>query len=427
MFRQPAVDHYKAKWTGKALLLKGIPLWSVVTVCLLFLIILYLFISQLSYERRTRVVGETISVPRAVNLFSPQQGFISQVFVKAGDKVIEGQPLFQLKVDKTTHSGSVSESQRREIHQQISTIDNIITGLKNNKVATLASLAKEKEQYQQATAHSSTIITEAEKGAAVMKKSMEDYRQYLKKGLINQEQLTSQISLYYQQQGDLLALHSQNEQNQLRLSQVESEIQTKSAEFDQQIWQMNIQKFQLKRELASTDVSGALLMTSPVNGLVDAINVDNGLMVEKGRELVQIIPGNIEKYLLQLWVSDDALPYLKMGDVVNIRYQAFPAEKFGLFAGKIISIAKTPAAARENAGKSVPEATPKASNSRYKVLILPEQQVITTGGKTFPLTSGMQAETTLFFEKRKIWQWIISPFYNMKQSVTGVVSGRDER
>lgn len=34
----------------------------------------------------------------------------------------------------------------------------------------------------------------------------------------------------------------------------------------------------------------------------------------------------------------------------------------------------------------------------------------------------MQAQSTLFLEKRKIYQWMLSPFYDMKNSAGGPVN-----
>jgi membrane fusion protein len=33
----------------------------------------------------------------------------------------------------------------------------------------------------------------------------------------------------------------------------------------------------------------------------------------------------------------------------------------------------------------------------------------------------MQAETTLFLEKRPLYQWMLSPYYSLKKSITGPV------
>ncbi|CAI2537872.1 Colicin V secretion protein CvaA [Serratia ficaria] len=56
---------------------------------------------------------------------------------------------------------------------------------------------------------------------------------------------------------------------------------------------------------------------------------------------------DIDHYALVLWVPNDAIPYIATGDKVNVRYDAFPAEKFGQFAGKVSVISKAPASPQE--------------------------------------------------------------------------------
>ena len=55
----------------------------------------------------------------------------------------------------------------------------------------------------------------------------------------------------------------------------------------------------------------------------------------------------------------------------------------------------------------------------YKVIVRPEKQMIAYDGRELSLQNGMKANTSLFLEKRKIYQWMVSPFYNMKQSASG--------
>ena len=43
-------------------------------------------------------------------------------------------------------------------------------------------------------------------------------------------------------------------------------------------------------------------------------------------------------------------------------------------------------------------------------------------GNMLPLENGMKAQSTLFLERRKIYQWMLSPFYDMKHSATGQVN-----
>lgn len=92
-------------------------------------------------------------------------------------------------------------------------------------------------------------------------------------------------------------------------------------------------------------------------------------MVNPGDNLLQVIPENIENYYLILWVPNDAVPYISAGDKVNIRYEAFPAEKFGQFSATVKTISRTPASTQEMLTyKGAPQNTPGASVPGIKSL-----------------------------------------------------------
>ena len=80
-----------------------------------------------------------------------------------------------------------------------------------------------------------------------MKENMDNYRQYQKLGLVNKEQLISQVALYYQQQNSLLGLSVQNDNNSLQITALDSQIHTQAADFDNQIYQMELQRFELQK------------------------------------------------------------------------------------------------------------------------------------------------------------------------------------
>ncbi len=232
-----------------------------------------------------------------------------------------------------------------------------------------------------------------------MKNNMENYRNYQLKGLINKDQLTNQVALYYQQQNNLLSLSGQNEQNALQITSLESQIQTQAADFDNRIYQMELQRYELQKELIDTDV-GEIIIRALSDGKVDSLSVTVGQMVNAGDSLLQVIPENIENYYLILWVPNDAVPYISAGDKVNIRYEAFPAEKFGQFSATVKTISRTPASTQEMLTyKGAPQNTLGTSVPWYKVIVKPEKQIISYGGKSLPLENGMKAESTLFLEK----------------------------
>lgn len=420
MFRQDALENRRMKWRGRAILLPGIPLWLTMLGSIAFITAFLTFVIAGIYSRRVNVSGEVTSWPRAVNIYSGVQGFVVRQFVHEGQSIKKGDPIYLIDVSKSTRSGVVTDNQRRDIENQLVRVDNIISRLEESKKITLNTLEKQHLQYSDAFRRSSDIIRRAEEGIKIMKNNMENYRNYQSKGLINKDQLTNQVALYYQQQNNLLSLSGQNEQNALQITSLESQIQTQAADFDNRIYQMELQRYELQKELVDTDVGGEIIIRALSDGKVDSLSVTVGQMVNAGDSLLQVIPENIENYYLILWVPNDAVPYISAGDKVNIRYEAFPAEKFGQFSATVKTISRTPASTQEMLTyKGAPQNTLGTSVPWYKVIVKPEKQIISYDGKSLSLENGMKAESTLFLEKRRIYQWMLSPFYDMKHSATG--------
>ncbi|EIK1296217.1 HlyD family secretion protein [Salmonella enterica] len=411
------------QWRGRAILLPGIPLWLILAGSVFFLSGFLSLIILGSYSRRVNVSGEITTWPRAVNIYSSVQGFVVKKFVNEGQSVKVGDPVYQIDVSKSTVNGVVSDNQRKDIESQLIRVDNIISRLKESKKITLDTLEKQYLQYSDAFHRSSDIIKRAEEGIKIMKDNMDNYKSYQSKGLINKDQLTNQIALYYQQQNNLLSLSGQNEQNALQITSIQSQIQTQAAEFDNRIYQMELQRYELQKELVNTDVGQEIIIRSLSDGKVDSLSVTVGQMVNSGDSLLQIIPQHIEHYYLVLWVPNDAVPYITEGDKVNVRYEAFPAEKFGQFSAKVINVSRTPASTQEmQTYKAAPQNILGASVPWYKVIVKPEKQLIVYDEKSLPLENGMKAESTFFLEERPVYQWMISPFYDMKHSATGPVN-----
>ncbi|MGQ6016080.1 HlyD family secretion protein [Serratia sp. IR-2025] len=422
MFRQEAIDSQKMKWRGRALLLPGIPFWLAAGLCLFFFIAFLTFAIAGTYTRRVNVTGEISTYPRAANVYSAVQGVVVKQFVTEGQVITAGAPIYQIDVSKSTHSGVVSDNQRRDINSQQARIAQIISRLESSKQATLTMLEKQKAQYTAAFSRSTVILERAQEGIRIAKENMENYRHYQTKGLINKDQLTNQVALYYQQHNNLLSLSGQNEQNALQITALESRIQTQAAEFDNQIYQMELQRYELQKELLNIDAGGAIVIRALADGRVDSLSVTVGQMVNIGDSLLQLLPLDIEHYALVLWVPNDAIPYITAGDKVNVRYDAFPAEKFGQFAGTVSVISKAPASPQEmRTYQGAPKAALTAAVPYYKVIVMPEKQAIAYDGKRLSLENGMTAQSTLFLEKRTIYQWMLSPFYDMKHSATGPV------
>ncbi|GAB2929913.1 HlyD family secretion protein [Hafnia psychrotolerans] len=424
LFRKEVNEHQQSHWTGKALLLAGWPVWVVALLTALFLVALLAFLISANYTRRINVSGEIITQPHSINLFSPEQGVITGLFVDTDKRVKKGQPLYEIDVSRVTQAGNVSTTTLAAIKKQREQIDTIITQLQNNKHATLENLQQQLDQYEKAHQVSQSMVDSAQEGLNAMKRSMQNYGAYQKKGLINTDQLNNQRYLFYQQQTSFQSLNTQSIQESLQITNLRSELVTKAADFDNQISQYGYQRNDLERQLAQADAKGSLLITAPTNGKISSLSVTPGQMVNAGDSLAQLVPAKNSPFFLIAWLPNESLPYVKPGEYINIRYEAYPFEKYGQFPGKVESVSSAPVSEQElNSYSSAPrDVNGKVNGPYYKVMVSLDKNQLNWHGEQLNLSSGMKAESTLFLEKRPLYQWMLSPYYSMKKSVMGPIN-----
>ncbi|EMB9090721.1 TPA: HlyD family secretion protein [Klebsiella michiganensis] len=422
IYRKEAIEYKKIHWKGKALLLAGIPAWLVTLLASLFLLALVLSLIFCTFTQRIDVRGEVITLPHSVNVFAPQQGFVVNQHVKVGDIVNKGQPLYELDVSRNTINGNVSAAQIEVINEKIANAEDIISKLTRNKAETLTALDKQIKTTSASLAETNRMLATTQVGLNKMHTNLSSYDKYLKDGLITKDQYNYQHSLYFQQQSAYQSLVTQKMQLESQLTQTNSDKITKAADFDNQISSQHNQINDYKNQLVESNANGNLIIKATTNGKIESLAVTKGQMVENGSSLAQIKPtGDIEYYLI-LWLPNNTIPYVKPGDTINIRYDAFPADKFGQFPGKVISISSVPASRQEMAEyTNVNNGTSQQELALYKAIIKIKDKTFNYNGKTLTLSNGLKAQAVVFLEERPLYMWMFTPFYKMTQSVSGPI------
>lgn len=426
LFRKEVGEYQQAFRSGQVLLLRGWPAWVTAGITALIVVSLLMFLIFGSYTRRVNVSGEIVTLPHTINLFAPEQGMITRLMVHDGEDVAPGTPLYQLDVSRVTRSGNLSTTTLGVLLKQRQRTEDIIAQTRKNKQITLEGLQKQLERYIEARKISGAMIDSASAGLRAMQKSMEAYGDYRKKGLVTTDQQNNQRYLYYQQQASWQSLNAQVIQQDLQISSLRSELMTKSADFDSQIAQYRIHLDELEKQSAEADAGGVRIITAPTAGRISSLSVTQGQMVGPGDSLVQLVPLDKHAWHMVIWLPGESIPWVRVGDRINLRYSAFPFQKYGQFPGRIESVSRAPVPVKEIAGyASAPrDAAGNVSDGWFKALVKPDLSGLSFNGKPPPLSSGMQAESTVFLENRPLWQWILSPYYTLRSSVTGHVHDR---
>lgn len=419
LYRKEAIEYKKNHWKGKALMLAGIPAWLVCTLSFLFLSVLIITLTTCSYTQRIDVRGEVITLPHSINVYAPQQGFVVKKYIETGDIVRKGTPLYEIDVSRSTVFGNVTDEMTAVINEKITNAEDIIEKILKNKDETLEALRSQVRQYEASLKETKQMLNDTDTGLKKMKANLASYDTYLKQGLITKDQYNYQHSLYFQQQSTYQSLISQKMQLETQLTQIKSDLVVKSADFDNQISGQKNQINDYKNQRVESNANGNAVIKATTDGKIESVAVTVGQMVDKGSSLTQIKPtGNIE-YFLILWLPNNSIPYIKKGDIVNIRYDAFPSDKFGQFPGIVESISSIPASRQEMSEYTNVVTNPNQQElALYKAIIKIKNKKIDYNGKKLELSNGLKAQAIVFLEKRPLYLWMFSPFHKIKQSVS---------
>jgi len=426
LFRQKVSEYLQSRQSGQVLLLTGWPAWVTVTATLAAFSALLFFLIYGTFTRRVTVTGEVTTWPHTVNLFAPEQGTVSRLLVTPGQVVEAGAPLYQLDTSRVSTDGNLSTATLSLLNQQLRRTDEVIAQLEKNRQATLDALNQQLAQALQARDISAKMLASATRGVQLMQRSMENYDNYRQRGLITTDQQSNQRYLFYQQQNVWQNLNSQRLQQNLQILTLRSEMVTKTADFDTQIAQYRLRRDDSARQIAEAQAGSSRVIAAPYTGRVSSLSVTEGQMVVAGDSLAQLVPSLKPTLKLILWLPNTSIPYVQPGESVNIRFTAYPSDKYGQFSATLetVSSATVPPAELAAWGSAPRRQNGQSAEGWFKAIAAIEPSEIHWQGKTLPLTAGMQVQATLFLEKRPLYKWMFAPYYSLKESLSEPVNDK---
>lgn len=415
MFRQEAIN-YK-KWKSTALLIYSIPSWLVFLVSFSLIILFISFFIFGSYTSRERIVGEITMQTHPIILTASKSGYISESYIKPNQIVKKGDLLFKISLERISKSGDTSLNSIKLLHDQIEAIKYGIQLLRKNEKDTVASINKQIVNNKRLYHERYKYLNELEESKEKYAEQIEIYENLFKQGYSSIDEINNQRARYFSQRALYDNIKTELIQQESMILNLQNEIEVQKNNFREKIIQYEIQKSDLDIRLLEFESVSEIIINSPIDGIVDSISATVGQIIKEGDPLSQLSPVEKGRYQLVMWVPNSAIPFVKLNDEINIRYEAFPFEKFGQFKGNIKSISTLPASLQElSFYKNIPLEI-NQNIPLYKIIVdIPDQHII-YNHKTLFLMSGMKAEATLFLENRKLYEWMLFPLYQLTKNM----------
>ena len=411
LFRQETLDAQGTKLLGSIVLTPRLSFWtlSLAGAALACLVLAFLYYG--SYTRRTSVNGQLVPVAGMIRVLTPQAGVVLEKRVSEGQRVKKGDVLYVLTSDRV---GTSSRELQADIGIQINERKNSMQGeiarnkgVEQQEIAQLshriASLRSEEQTIVQQTSQQRLRVTLAED-------TRKRYKSLSDQDYITREQLDQKEMELSEQQSRLQALQRDALANQREQAASQREMDTVRIRYANQNAQLQRTISSASQELTEVEGRRRVVIAAPESGRATLVTGDIGQAADPSRPLMNLMP---EQSALEarLYAPSRSVGFVRKGDRVLLRYQAYPYQKFGLHEGVVKTVSQAAVSNPELAGFALPELTP--GEPVYAITVDLKAQNLTVYGQSRELQAGMRLDADILQERRRLYEWMLEPLYSM--------------
>jgi membrane fusion protein len=149
-------------------------------------------------------------------------------------------------------------------------------------------------------------------------------------------------------------------------------------------------------------------------GTITALLANEGQNVAAGMPIATIIPSD-DVLDAHLFVTSSAIGFIKPGQSVRLRYDAFPYQKFGQYQGTVTEVVSADIPGRDLTNR-FPQLADKGP-AFFRVVVRLAHANVQGYGKLFPLRPGMTLGADIQLERKSLIEWIFDPLLAMGRTL----------
>lgn len=414
LFRSAAIEASAAKrgdqLAGSILLVRPVSFTAMTLFALAIAAALVTFLFLGTYTKRSTVAGQLVPDLGLVKIYVPQSGIVLESHVSEGQIVNAGDILYVLSSERqsSTQEGIQASINRQVKIRQQSFLD------ERNKTKLLQSeetdaLTKKISALQIELLKIDGQIENQSSRVRLSEETIKRYQGLQERGYISAAQMQQKVEDLLDQRSRLQGLERDRIVAQRELEAQQNELDRLSLKHRNQLAQIERSITSTEQELTESEAKRRLVITAPKSGVATAVTAQIGQTVTPSTPLVSLVPVGA-KLQAHLFASSRMVGFIKPSDTVQLRYQAYPYQKFGQHKGTVVDVAKTALPSSEIAvlGGATANGEPL-----YRITVNLAKQEIIAYGKPQPLQVGMLLEADVLQDTRRLYEWVLDPLYSL--------------
>lgn len=415
LFRQEVLDERKEGHFGQISLIQPARTWALSACAAAIALAVILFLIFGSYTRRNRVIGQLVPVQGLATVVSPANGQLAKVNVREGARVKAGDVLAVVQVPRATpEDGDTSAIVQSGLRTRAESLDSAGRARLREVSSQLDGLEQQLQFLSRQAAQLESEIGLREKQVTLAKETLARYESLLESRYVGELQIEQQQSAVIEQTLALRQMQRQAIDVRGRIAELGQQREETRALLARTRAEQARQRAELQQERVQTSAASAIALIAPVDGGVAGQILKPGEPIREGQAVMSVIPGD-GRLEAQLLVPSRAIGFIREGDRVLLRYQAYPHQKFGHYRGRVSQVSRSVidrSVAADLAGG-------RGDEPYYRVSVDIDAQHIRGADGTHPLRPGMLLEADILGERRQLWEWVFAPVRSLAGNLDG--------
>lgn len=367
-----------------------------------------------------------------------EAGVVSEILVKDGDAVREGQVLLRMDArlsSADTQALGTDVALRRLTLQRIDAelTGRVVLPPKGERLDLFAQVDNQfkarRQAYQDALAQESEALNKAKADLAaaqqvleklsqtvpVYKQSAEAYRKLVTEGFVGELAAAEKSREAVEKEQDLKTQAANVVSLNAAIAQGERRVAAVRSQYRSQLEDMRVETHAVLNRSAqefekSSVKAGMLEIRSPANGIVKDVAVTaKGAVVAAGATLMNVVPVG-ESLQAEVLMKNEDVGFVAAGQHARIKVAAYPFQKYGMLEGSVGLISADAADPRQTPQGQAPQLT-------YRALLKLDASALRSAatGESLALTPGMLVTAEIHQGQRTVLEYLLSPVRKVTQ------------
>ena len=364
LFRHEALEAQAQPWLGRVQLVRPLSLALVTAGVLVALAAVVAFLALAQYARRATVPGVLVPDRGLIRLVPTAAGTVLERNVAEGQAVASGDVLFVLALERTQLADADEAQVRRSLEE---------------RGRSLVDAARQQQ-----------ALAEARRAA-------------LDRRLAALEREAAQLEAPPSR-----SRTSQRASLERERAELEGERQTLPLLAENAVGGITRDLAQLRRESAEQQGERRIVVRAPQSGTISAVLAETGQSVSPSSALASLVPSGA-RLQAQLYAPSSAVGFVRVGMPVQLRFEAFPFERFGHWPAHVIEVSRVPLAPSELAALALPATSAAAAPAGEPLFRITVALDARADAEATPLAAGMRLTADVLLERRRLVAWLFEP------------------